>query len=199
MTMKNKSGGGLYDLLTSKFVLLFSLCAVVVFTLLLSRIDAKIAGKDGPGVVYLQLAFFRENFEAVISAWGPEGVSFFLKTIWIDFIYPISYAVLLASAPLFLSKFVRDSYGDIDFKAVDDKIPIAVIIIIPFLAAFFDYIENILHAVILSRRVFSDSIIFTASVAATLKWALIFVSLFIVLAGYYSMRKAMRKKISPDG
>jgi len=171
----------IYLFLSEGRVVLFSLFITAVLSIILIKVDSVISGPEGMGVVYLQFAFIREYFEGVLLSWGKSGVDFYLNTIWIDFIYPLFYALLLSSARIYFVQKIKKNEiagaGEIFFM------------ILPFIAAVFDYAENILHIVILSQRNYSDLLIMSASIAALFKWFILVVCLLAFLIKYKSFRK----------
>ena len=176
----------IYMAFTGRQAILISVAATTLLTIVLNRIDTMMAGPDGMGVAYLQLSFSREYFETVIASWGPGRVDIFLRTIWIDFLYPPAYAFLLSSAPAF---FTAKKSG---FSAESIVTADRIFLVLPFAAALFDYTENILHIIILKKHLFNSWIIFAASSAASIKWLLIIVCLGFFLKRYFEVRKEYR-------
>ncbi len=171
--------------LTNKSVLIFSVVSSLVLTLILIKIDNMAAGPSGMGVSYLQLSFTKENFLRIISLWGDYGVELFLTTIWIDYIYPVTYSLLIAGG-MAISEFKLEENGKI-FSRFGQKL-----FILPFFAAVSDMIENSLHVYILVNRFYNEYIILAASIAASVKWFLIIISLMIFLKRYFAFRKIMK-------
>jgi hypothetical protein len=143
------------------------------------------AGPSGMGVSYLQLSFSKESFLRVISLWGEFGVDLFLKTIWIDYIYPVTYSLLIAGG-LAITEFKLAENGKI-FSRASQRL-----YLLPFPAAVFDMIENSLHVYILVNRFYNEYIILAASIISSIKWFLIIVSLLIFLKRYFAFRKIMK-------
>jgi hypothetical protein len=169
-------------LLASRKIIIISLAATALLGLILARIDTAMAGEGGPGVVYLQLAFTRANFEMVLASWGKKGIELFLDTLWIDFLYPLAYATLFASAQAMLLFRKRDHVDDITSW---DRFWLLV----PVVAALFDYMENILHYLILSFHLFNGYWIQAASGFALCKWTLLAITLMRILQLAFSRRK----------
>ena len=175
----------LYLLFTEKKVVLFTLVVTSLLILITSRIETKIAGSSGMGLIYMQISFTRQNFEAVVASWGRGGVELYLKTIWIDFLYPVFMAALLSSSAAYFAwrakKNLKEEIGRIDL----------VLFAVPFVGALLDFAENILHVIILGQRIFTEEIIFTASLVSTARLFILVVGISWMLRNYFLFRKSM--------
>ncbi len=159
-------------------VVAISLAVTVPLFVILNRIDGIIAGNSGMGVIYLQLAFIKEYFIPVVASWGTQGMDLFLRTIWLDFLLPPAYALVLSS---FYALIVRGggAASDQAIKKID-----LVHFLLPAAAALCDYTENIIHIVILSWRWYSGWMIAAGSTAALIKWALLAYMVLALAARY---------------
>lgn len=165
--------------------MIFSASATLILTLILTKIDNMASGASGLGVFYLQLSFTKESFLRVLSLWGEYGTDLFLKTIWIDYIYPVVYSFLISGA-LAITEFKLSQSGTV-FSPFSRNI-----YLLPFFAAAFDMAENSLHIYIISGKFFSENLIFTASIAASVKWLIIIISLAVFMKRYFAFRKIMK-------
>lgn len=160
----------LYRTLTdSRITLIAAVAAAVLLALLWA-----LAGTSGGGmsVIGLQLAFTPENFLAVVEGWGAAGVAQFQQTIWLDYLFPVAYAVLLASLLARLT-FRPDR--------PPDRVRLALFTL-PFVAALCDYLENALHLILLADPpVFPAGTVLLASVVAAIKWVLIGLSAAVIV------------------
>jgi hypothetical protein len=122
-----------------------------------------------PNVVSLQLAFTVGNFKEILNKWGD--ISLFKETLWkIDFIFPVSYAGLLAFAYAWSRRNEKPARIDRFF------------FLAPMAAALCDWIENSIHLYLL-RNVsdsaqaksanFSGALVFAASAFASVKVGLL--------------------------
>lgn len=167
------------DLVNKPYILPATLVSTAILTILLGTIDSRVAGPGGHGVFYLQMSFTKPAFEAILAAWGPDGIRLFIKTMWLDYIYPLSYSLLIASFIAFLQRKgeeIRNAW-----------------LLIPFIAGFFDMVENSIHLYILLNHAFSKSLIMTASTVALAKWLLLLASFGVMMKKWFSFRKKMRK------
>jgi hypothetical protein len=121
----------------------------------------------------------------IIAAWGPEGIDAVLNTMWVDYLIPVGYGLLMAS---FFSWIVRPA------KAVPKILPQAGIGL-PILAIVLDYLENILETFMLSQGWLPDAWLLLISSSISLgKWLCVLGSLgLIVYAGinYNNKRRSV--------
>lgn len=115
-----------------------------------------------------QLAFTSARALKVIALWGIDGVSAYLNNIWVDFIFPVGYTLLL-------SGLVARAAGQPSRKAL-------FFFSLPFLALACDYLENSLHIVMLRRGFLPDhDLLLIASWAAAVKWGIVALSVAVIL------------------
>ena len=183
--MRNNNNSTLnimYNFLQKKEILILSFVGTVILTLILNRIEYKFAGSSGAGNFALQFAFTKTNFEMVLAAWGTAGIELFIKSMWIDLLYIISYTTLFLSAPIYFHNLRNKKFS------IDETFNIKLMIV-PLGACLFDLIENIFHIVILTQRFFYEKIIFLSSLSSSLKFIFFIASLVIILIKYFKMRK----------
>src|SRR5262249_34625042 len=157
---------GLRLLVTALFLVAFA-CAERTFL-----------ARGGPEVRDLELSFTPGAFQQILLAWGaahPEGVGAFKRTlVLLDFAFPVAYAARLAG----LCRWVVTTGGGEPLRAGR---------IAPWIAAAFDWLENLLLLALLwgvhdkdgiRTAQFSSGLVGLMSVAAALKFA----SLLVVLS-----------------
>jgi hypothetical protein len=130
-----------------------------------------------PDAVALQLSFSPEVFRSiVVDQWGDLRARAFLKTLTsLDFVFPLAYAGFLCGLYVWLSgKLKVATWWALEWA--------------PFVAAGFDYLENLLQ-ILLVRRCLAganaDSIgflVMVTSLFAAAKWTLLVVSFLGTLA-----------------
>lgn len=134
-----------------------------------SRSDVVLHGAD---IFRLQLAFTPEAFGRVLEQWGPTGVQQFRTSLAVDYLYAIAYAVFLASLLARLATRPPQRPSTVE----------RVFVRLPLVAGACDCVENSLHLLILSDADhLSPGLIFTASSFAAVKWALVIVSISIIV------------------
>ena len=147
------------------------LLTVLAFVVFAGFDRARPAGT--PGVVALELAFSEEAFRRITTQWGAEGVhAYRTSTIYIDYWFPIAYALLLSSliAVLTVKPGETPSRRQVTCFAL------------PFIAGLFDWVENTLHLVLLrDPSNLSARLVLVASIAAAIKWGLVVLSILFIL------------------
>lgn len=171
----------LYHRLASpRLALLFTALAGLLFWLL-SRGLANLP-PGAPNIFDLQLAFSAEKFQSVLAAWGETNVRAYVSGMWLDYLYPIAYALALSA---WLAVLTRQT-GRPPSRSI------LTLFWFPFLAALLDYVENSLHLLILVvLHTFSPALVFLASLAAAVKWILAGLSVLAILA--LTMRRTLAK------
>lgn len=122
-----------------------------------------------PNLVALQFTFNPQAFQAVLDAWGPQGVQRFRMHLVVDDVLLVCYGV-------FGYLLVRRSAWFGGFSPVSQR---RVAALMPF-AALFDAAENLLHGYLTGEGVAAAAVVYSAAgIAATAKWLCLL--LFIVL------------------
>jgi hypothetical protein len=126
-----------------------------------------------PGVVALELAFTKETFASILQQWGPAGVrAYQMSTLWIDSWFPVAYALLLSSLMAVLATRADGRCARLGHTTFA----------LPWLAMVLDWLENALHLILLrDPGNLSATWVLVASVAATIKWALIAVTVLVLI------------------
>jgi hypothetical protein len=175
----------LYSRLASpRLALTFTVLAGLLFWLLARGLGDLPPG--APSIFDLQLAFSAEKFQSVLAAWGERNVAAYVNSMWLDYLYPIAYALALSA---WLAVLTRRA----------DRIPsrpALALFAAPFLAALLDYVENSLHLLMLALlHATPAALVFLASLAAAVKWTLAGVSILAILA--LTVRRLFAKGDSP--
>lgn len=164
----------LYERAADTRIVVFSAIITLLLTIILMVLNSKAIPPGSPGIIALQFAFTESTFVSIINQWGIAGVTHFLNTIWIDYIFPVVYAI-------FFSSFIAWLTIKLDKSSTKFHI---IVFALPFIAGFLDWCENTLHIILLSNvNNISGIIIFTASVFALIKWLIVIFSVLIIL--YY--------------
>jgi len=147
------------------------LLTVLAFVVFAGFDRARPAGT--PGVVALELAFSEEAFRRITTQWGAEGVhAYRTSTIYIDYWFPIAYALLLSS----LIAILTVTPGETPSRRQ------VTCFALPFIAGLFDWVENTLHLVLLrDPSNLSARLVLVASIAAAIKWGLVVLSILFIL------------------
>ncbi|MFZ5883786.1 MAG: penicillin acylase family protein [Chloroflexota bacterium] len=134
-----------------------------------------------PTIFDLQLAFTAEKFQSVLAAWGEPNVRDYVSGMWLDFLYPLAYALALSSWLAVLTHRPDHPPARLTLTLFSA----------PFLAALLDYIENSLHLLMLTvLHETPAALVFLASLAAAVKWTL--AGLAILLIFFLVLIRAFR-------
>lgn len=151
----------------------FSGLMSVVLLASLAVIDRWISGDFFSGVVAHQFSFSKEQALQILQSWNQRGQELYFRTVILDFIFPLFYAFFLSSliySGVTTATRIRSSW----------KIP--VLVILPFLACFFDWVENCYQMVQVFRMaLLPDWLFVMTSVVAMIKWLLLLITFCIVL------------------
>jgi len=137
-----------------KVVIISMMTTLIMAYIVMFVFDPMVDGKDGLGVIALQLAFEKSKGIQIVSSWNIEV---FNKGIILDYLYALSYMIFFASLVSWLEK-------------KRDILP-SFFPYIALLAGAFDWIENSLELWFLhDEEAFSSTLFFIHSIFATLKW-----------------------------
>lgn len=153
-------------LITSMIMTSIMFCIVMFFA------NPLIDGKNGMGLLALQLAFEKTSGMAIVNSWGPLGIERFNRWIFTDYIYALSYTAFFVS----LLSWLMLKNG------ITDKSRHALVLYAPLVAGSMDWIENTMEIFFLkSPEDFSNALFFVHSLVSTIKWsALPIVIVYIV-------------------
>jgi len=150
------------NILSKKSVLMIStIVTLIMFIVVMFIVNPSIDGKNGMGVLALQLAFDKEVGIKIISDWTQSGIENFNKFIFTDYIYALGYSIFFSSI---LSAFILK-------KSKQNIAKYKFIIYLPFIAGLFDWVENTLELLFINNPIeFSNILFFMHSIVASLKW-----------------------------
>ncbi|MFO3796464.1 MAG: hypothetical protein ACK8QZ_04165, partial [Anaerolineales bacterium] len=143
---------------------------------------------QAPTIFDLQLAFSAERFQAVLAAWGEQNVNAYLHSMWLDSLFPLAYALALGSWLAILTQRADHSPTRLTL----------CLFTAPFLAALLDYVENGLDVLLLAILPnMPPALVFLASLAAALKWALIAISFGMIAISSATRLKKLLANLLP--
>jgi len=148
----------------------------ILIYMLMQPVETTLKGVSPYGVIELEFAWTTLKIGTIFEAWGSTLISQELIVTFIDFGFLLAYSSLFACITLQISrKLLSGRMRLIGFYLT----------IIPFIAAFFDAIENInLILMLSSPSNFPSFSPFFASLFALLKFSLLIVVIsFWVLSG----------------
>lgn len=172
-------------LLSQRRTAFLSGLAVIVLTLILIILDSHIRNGGSLGIVHHQFSFTKGQALEVLSAWGPTGQSLFLKTIWLDYLYPLFYALFLSSLmAVILAPQLKQYTG----------LSISLALMAPFMAAFFDIVENTYQIVqVQDGAGLPGWVFFMTSLTAVIKWFFILSSVGLIFYFKYAKKRRIIK------
>ncbi|MGY5860534.1 MAG: hypothetical protein RTU63_14280 [Candidatus Thorarchaeota archaeon] len=154
-------------------ILVFFVIAIVTFLLMGTIIMAMMDLSGNLAFLDMRLFYTFDDVSVYLTSLGETGRLYYLYQKIIDSFFPIGYGLGLAFALGYLC------------RKNDISNPWNTIILIPILAAIFDYVENILQTTqIVSFPTISEVIVSIAAVATLLKWIFLLgaiVVLFLVI------------------
>jgi len=153
-------------------IIISTVITLIMFMVVMFIVNPSIDGKDGIGVLSLQLAFDKKVGIEIINNWTQLGIENFNKLIFTDYIYALSYSIFFTSIVSVL----------IVKKSKQNILKYKLIIYLPFIAGLFDWIENTLELLFINNPIeFSNTLFFIHSIIASLKWmALPIIVTFII-------------------
>lgn len=141
-------------------------------------ISSKVKTPVNSGIIKLELAFFKQDFINIMNLIGQSGIEAYKKILYVDFIFPITYSVFLASTVVSLKKLQGISQPKKGYIVLS--------------AIIFDYIENAFHFKFLANV--EDSYpfeFFISALASSIKWAIAFYAVFYIV---YLLFKILKSK-----
>lgn len=146
----------------------------ILFSIFMFFAVQNIQESTGKTILDIQFSYKIEKVTEYFTAYGSEGLITYNKIQLIDMFYPLVYSILLSSILYLLFSHSKT----------------VAIILMPIVAAYFDYLENFL--LFISTRTFPDlnpAIIKISSFATSLKWSLIYISVVFIIIGLLRKKK----------
>ena len=78
-------------------IIISTVITLIMFMVVMFIVNPSIDGKDGIGVLSLQLAFDKKVGIEIINNWTQSGIENFNKLIFTDYIYALSYSIFFTS------------------------------------------------------------------------------------------------------
>lgn len=145
-----------------------ALVAGLVVTVLVAIMTRNV---DSAMVTSFQTAFTKEAADAVVQRWGTERFAAFKAVMWLDFVFPTAYAVLLVGL---IARFSARA-GAVRGRDL-------ALFVLPFGAALADHVENLLLLDLLADlHRLSPATVLLASLASTLKMVLLAIAVLAAL------------------
>ena len=160
---KTSRRGGLLVLLVLLLLLMYGFHGLFPFS-----VEKLASVSGGMGIPDARMFYTYPQLQAVFQHYGPEGRRIYLQLQWVDWVYPLVYSLFLASLLFAVYKKTRLRYT----------------VYVPFAAALFDYVENVLLRIsILSFPHMHKGIVQVAGLVTFAKWFLIFFAFSLLVFG----------------
>ncbi len=152
-----------------------SLVFTVLVYLLMRPIEVELTTQTAYGVIDLEFAWNVEQMETILSSWGDELIAKEINAVLLDFGFLVVYSLSLTGVTLLLTKLgAFTSLTNLGYYFA----------ILPFIAAGFDFIENVnLLLVLSSPSSFPSFAPLLASICAALKFGLIIITIIFWFGG----------------
>jgi hypothetical protein len=162
--------------ITRRRALVFLAITTVAIGVVLALLDGRMRHSGGPGIVGFEFAGSEERAAEILADWGDEGEDAARASLWIDYLYILSYGAFLTLAAIATRELaIRRGWRRMAAAGLA-AIPIAAA------AACFDAIEDVGLLLALDRHG-GDLAPLLAAVCATLKFALLALVITYLLAG----------------
>jgi len=170
---------------SGKNILIFLTIAVVTFALIGATMMAMMNQSGILAFLDMRLFYTFDDVTEYLTALGETGRIYYLYQKIVDSFFPIGYGIGIALA---LGYICKES---------DIESPWNSIILIPIIAAIFDYMENILLTTqIVSFPTISEVIVSMAAITTLLKWIFLSSSIGVLFVGVLVLAVKRRKSDS---
>jgi hypothetical protein len=161
---------------TRKRALIASGVATVALFVVLAVLDVRMMDTGGPGIVGFELAGTQDRAAEILADWGSNGTDAAKASLWIDYAYIVAYGTFLVLAAW--------ATRDLALERGWPRMAAFGLAVIPFAAAAaaFDAIEDVGLLLAVNQHG-GDLAPRLAQVCASLKFALIGVTIAYLLAG----------------
>lgn len=162
----------------AKKKILFLSILLMIFILIVFNLLEDNNSKKSLDIIRLELTFSRNNFLNVLN---ELGINLYKKVLIADTFFPAIYSLFISSLIGFLNKENKINFIGLIF------------FYFPFIAAFFDYIENYFHFKFLNNlNDISDFNVLLSGICSSIKFFLLFLS-FLYLSVLLINKKALTK------
>jgi hypothetical protein len=156
--------------------------ASVALAVFLAAVDPAMKAEGNPTIVDFELAGDRDGADQIVADWGEQGKDAARLSLWVDFAYLLTYGAFLALATATMRELARRR-GWRRLAAGG-----GVVLVAALGAPLFDAIEDIWLLLALAGHG-GDLAPRLAAICASLKFALLTVTLAYLLAGLVTMAR----------
>ncbi len=170
---------------TLKIVIIITLIIFTILTIIFQLQNTTLQIASGYGILDFEFAFNEATAIIILAAWGPALRLLVLQGTYLDFLYIISYGLLIMSLNLLLARKLKERWQTVGVLCA----------LAPIIAGLFDVIENVNLIIMLNNPTnFSSIAPLLASICATLKFGFLLLgigfSLIAILKLFIDKRRA---------
>lgn len=152
---------------------LVALISFFVLVYFFQVIETAVAS-TGYGVLDLEFAWTASQASTILAAWGPSLIPLEIQGTYLDFAFILSYVTLVAGLSLLLTRRFSGRAKTLGFLCV----------LATPIAGLLDVVENLnLLSMMAAPTTIAESIPFTASLCASIKFALLIATITYFLLG----------------
>ena len=147
---------------------------LIITALLMQTVESTVKSATSYGIFDLEFAWTADTANTILTAWGSTYIPHEIWGTYIDFTFIPSYATFMAGLTLLLARKFSGRTQILGFTLV----------IAPYIAGLLDVVEN-LHLLLMmgSPTTITDFIPLIASICATIKFALIIITIVYFFIG----------------
>lgn len=152
--------------------------AAVGFSIVMAPIEEYLTTNSPYGVLDLEFMLTSSQAAAILTAWGSIGIEKEIFVTYVDMGFLVSYSTFIA----FLNLMIIRSCVKKSIFVQTQNFPLIVGFAFPYIAALFDFIENINLLIVLQNPTsFSSFNPLLATIFATMKFGLLIISILFSL------------------
>lgn len=155
-------------------VIIVAFVFLIITALLMQIVEATVKQVTSYGILDLEFAWNAATATTILAAWGSTYIPHEIWGIYIDFAFIPSYATFMAGLTLLLARRFSGRTQVLGF----------MLVVAPFIAGLLDVVEN-LHLLLMLRSptTITDPVPLIASICASVKFALIIVTIVYFFVG----------------
>jgi hypothetical protein len=155
-------------------VIIASFVSLIISAVLMQILESPVKLATSYGILDLEFAWNAATANIILTAWGTTYIPYEILGTYTDFVFIPSYATFMAGLTLLLTRRFSGQTQTLGF----------MLVIAPFVAGLLDVVEN-LHLLIMlgSPTTITDSIPLIASICASIKFALIIITIVYFFIG----------------
>ncbi len=163
--LKNKLGN-------RKFIIIFFILTIVSYGIM-AFILKDVNMKD---FINMQITLNKDTFVKIINSWNANQISEYHSHFYLDFLFLIFYSLLMFSI---VSRFYI--HAKVENRGV-------LFLILPFVIAVFDAIENIFHIYFFTVNYKMPSyMVMISGIFSIQKWVFLFIEIYVIMVLFFKL------------